>query len=79
MMKIQLVPHNIATGIMDEDSLADLSIMESIYAIRKLRAAILLAGKVIEVDDPNKYGQVFLSDFDIGIAAEEYKILAVSK
>ena len=73
MIKIQLIPEAIANNIMDEEGLSELSCMESIYAIRKLRAAILLAGKTIEVGPPNKYGQVFLVEFDISIDEGEYR------
>lgn len=71
-MKILIRPFHIAGSIPSEDELLDCSAIESIYAIRKLRAAILYQGMLVEVGEPNQHGQVFLGEFDIWINKEDY-------
>lgn len=74
-MKIKLLPQRIRENTASEEQLFDVSIMESIYAIRALQAAIYYSvDTVVEVGEPNADGQVFLDEFDIHINKDEYSI-----
>ncbi|MCP4337384.1 MAG: hypothetical protein GY799_00515 [Desulfobulbaceae bacterium] len=74
-MVIKIHQTEIAENIASEVDLLDQSAMESIYAIRKLRAGILLDGYEIDVEDPNSHGQVFIKEYEIWINKGEYSII----
>lgn len=69
-MIIKLLPKAISASVSPEEQLADNSILESIYEIRKLRAAIDLADKEINIGplDNTHSGSVFLESHDIWIS-----------
>lgn len=77
-MKVKLILKNIA-GSTDLDDISeqyvDTSILESLYEIRKLRAALLLGYDVIEVNEPNNYGQVFNVEHSVYFNRDEYEIV----
>lgn len=75
-MKVQLIRSNIIENLYSEEQLSDYGLMESIYAIRKLKAlAESLATGSIEVQDStNNSSQVFSVKYDIWFQAEEYKL-----
>jgi len=52
-MFIKLKPATIVKNIESEEELADKNIMESLYTIRKLKAAVIEGDKIIEVNDIN--------------------------
>lgn len=64
-MKIKILPQTIVDSTQSEDKLLDCSVIESIYEIRALKAAIELADKEIEITKSNGSGQVFLDSHDI--------------
>lgn len=45
------------------------------YEIRKLRAAILIGPDIIEVDEPDKYGQIRVVEHDVILWKDEYEIV----
>lgn len=49
-MLITILPQKIVDSISSEDELLDLSVGESIYVIRALKAAVELNAKVVNVD-----------------------------
>jgi len=76
-MKIQLIPEKIVENVSDEEQLSD-NVMDAIYDIRKLKAAVMLAGVAVEVKEPtDKFQQIFIDQFDIWFDKEEYQIVEV--
>lgn len=77
-MKVKLILSNIA-GSTDLDDISeqfvDYSIMDSLYEIRKLRAALLIGNNVIEVDGPTEYGQVLNVEYSVYFNRDEYEIV----
>jgi len=72
-MKIKLIKEEILNNLYSEEDLRDLSIMESIYSIRKLKAlADSLDGEYILVSDDIKNGQVFSHKYQIWFSNNEY-------
>ncbi|MCK9446779.1 hypothetical protein M0Q50_07970 [bacterium] len=72
-MKIKLIKEEILNNLYSEEDLRDLSIMESIYSIRKLKAlADSLDGEYILVSDDIKNGQVFSHKYQIWFLENEY-------
>ena len=71
-MKITLT-NNIADKI-NEDRLLDLSIIESIYEIRKLRALVESKDKgyIICKDESNNHGQVYSEKYQIWFCSDEF-------
>lgn len=68
-MKIKILPQAVVDITQSEDELLDCSVIESIYEIRTLKAAIELADKEIEITKTNGCGQVFLDSHDIWLKA----------
>lgn len=71
-MIISIIPEKIAEGITSEDELLGSSTIESIYQIRKLRAAIQLDGKSFSATI-NTGGQAYIDTHEIWIDEGEYK------
>lgn len=72
-MKIKLLPQQIMSNIRSEDELLDNgSVMESIYVIRKLKAALYFGTADISVSQKNSFDQVFVAAFDIWFSKDEY-------
>lgn len=65
MIKVKLDKVKILNNIKSEDELFDSSTIESIYAIRTLKALLHLGEDVIEVEIINAHGQAYLKDFSI--------------
>lgn len=75
-MKIKILPKVIVENIDSEESLSDQSIMESFYCIRKLKvAAFFGSDTILEVNQNNQYGQVYIDQFDIWLHENEFVIL----
>ena len=75
-MKIVLIPEKIIENLYTEEQLSDLSVLESIYEIRKLKAAILSNGKPIEVTtNKMRYPQVYSNEYNIWFQSNEYREL----
>ena len=71
-MKIKIIPLKVVEAIESEEMLADLSVLESIYEIRVLKAAIELADKEIEITQMNSYGQVYLESHSIFLKSNTF-------
>ena len=65
-MKIRLKPREILNNTASEKWLSESPLIEAIYEIRKLKAALYYGDQVIEVDD-FKHTQVFLDRFDVWV------------
>lgn len=76
-MKIILWPNQIVNNLPSEEDLLDMSKMESLYVIRRLKAALFYTGDdaVFSVDEPNSAGQVYIDDFEIWISENEYIVV----
>lgn len=76
-MFIKLIPLKIVERTDPESDLLDQSKMESIYAIRALKAAVELAGKTIEINDlhEHKNGQVYLKSYMIWLKPDTWVAL----
>jgi len=83
-MKVKLIPENIFKNIPSEEELVDMSILESIYIIRKLKACIVSEKNgFIEVSQPCIDGnyeddiknQIFSPVFNTGFLPNEYEKL----
>lgn len=75
-MKVKLISKNILNYLYTENELADFSIMESFYTIRKLKSVIYsLENDYIEVSEPKENGQVYCEQFKIWFNINDYKIL----
>ena len=64
-MKVKLDKDIIMSQNYTEEELTELSIMESLYIIRKLKALIALGDTVFEPEKINGHNQCFLPEFDI--------------
>lgn len=64
-MKVKLDKQTILNGFYTEEQLADLSIMESFYTIRQLKALLAIGDSVFEPVKINGHNQCYLPDFDI--------------
>jgi len=72
-MKATLDRAAIVGNISSEEDLSDCSMMESFYAIRKLKAlAESLEKGSIEIND-SKSGQIFSKKYDIWFGEDEYE------
>jgi len=69
--KIKIIALAVSKTTMSEEELSDLSIMESIYAIRRLKAAIDLYDHEIECE-VNDSGHAFIESHSIWIEPECY-------
>ncbi len=75
-MKIQLKTEEIIKNIPEEYELLDMSNVESLYYIRKLKALIYsLNHGYINVYDINNYKQCYIPEFQIWINENEYEII----
>ena len=75
-MRVRLIPKNIIENSYTEEELKDLSILESFYVMRKLKAVIKsVENSSIGVTEPNDNGQVFSSEFMIWFNQNEYEII----
>ena len=76
-MKIKLNALEVLLGIADEEALLEQSKMESIYAIRALKALVSSekTGFIIVNKKENKSGQVFSEDFQIWFSRNEFDCL----
>jgi len=72
-MLVKLVGKQIAKNIYSEEELSELSVMESIYAIRILKAVIDADGKYIEVKETEN-NQVYSKKYKIHFSEGEYLI-----
>jgi hypothetical protein len=75
-MLIKLRPNQIVNNLPSEEDLLDMSKMESLYVIRRLRAALFYTGddEVFSVGDKLENGQVYIEAFDIWITENEYTV-----
>ena len=73
-MQIKLDTSKIALDVSSEESLEEEGVLDCLYVIRALRAAILLNGFIVEVSPANACGQIFLVEFDIWIDKEHYTV-----
>jgi hypothetical protein len=71
-MKIRILPLKVAESIESEENLADLSVLESIYEIRALKAAIELSDKEIEITEVNDLGQVYIDSHEIWLRPDTF-------
>ncbi len=77
-MKIKLNQIQIANNTSNEVDLLDLPIIESMYQIRKLKAAVLEADKIIETDDVSpENDQVYIDKYLIWFNKDEYTCIDV--
>lgn len=74
-MKIRILTEQIVNGIDSEESLLDSNIAESLHAIRQLKVAALIGGTVVDINQQNSHGQVFIDEHDIWINKECYEIV----
>ncbi len=75
-MKIKLNTIQIANNISNEIDLLDSPTIESIYLIRKLKAAILEADKIIEPDDVSpENAQIYINKYEIWFHDYEYTVI----
>lgn len=71
-MKVVLNSKETIESIYDENELMDLSIMESIYAIRTLKALVeSVENGFIEVSKQNNNGQVYSEKYQIWLSCFE--------
>lgn len=74
-MKVKIIPEKFLENAQSEENLLDLSKLESIYEIRRLKVAIKYAHQVVEIDEAketNKDGQIFIKEYEIWINKNEY-------
>lgn len=72
-MKVKLKSKETIEHLYNESELSELSLMESIYSIRILKAlAESLENGFIEVTDKNDSGQVFSEKYKIWLSYFEY-------
>ena len=67
-------PQKICDRLPEEVDMLDKNVLEAIYLIRALRAAIEIGGKMIQVEKPNKHGQIHLDKYKIEIDKECYTV-----
>ncbi|CAL9964014.1 hypothetical protein VPHD479_0085 [Vibrio phage D479] len=70
---VRLKPEAIVDQIESEDELAEQSIMESLYAIRALKAAAKYGTLPIEVKLHATSDQVWIEEFQIWLQSNEYE------
>ena len=70
-MVIKIDAKAIVDTLESEEELLGTSIEESLYAIRRLKVAIKL--NTVEIKKSNKYGQVYIDEFEIWLDKEHYK------
>lgn len=75
-MKVKLNSKTIIKNILKEEQLSDYSEIESLFHIRKVKAAIESKDQgFIEVDDEIKNGQVKSNDYRIWLQEGEYELV----
>jgi len=75
-MKIKLNRLEIINNLYTEEELSDLSIMESFYHIRKLKAlSESLESGYIKIDKTNQYNQVYSNKYEIWFNLNEYELI----
>ncbi len=72
MISVKLIGSIIANNTYSESELSELSVMESIYAIRKLKAVIESNGGFIDVKE-GEDNQVYSEKYKIWFQEGEYK------
>ena len=72
MISVKLIGSVIANNTYNENELSELSVMESIYAIRKLKAVIESNGDFIDVTEGEE-NQVYSEKYKIWFQEGEYK------
>lgn len=72
MISVKLIGSVIANNTYSESELSELSVMESIYAIRKLKAVIESNGDFIDVKEGEE-NQVYSEKYKIWFQEGEYK------
>lgn len=63
--EIRILPLEISNSVKSDEELGDLSIVDCIYEIRRLRVAIDVGQ--VEITKMNKYGQVYIDSHEIWI------------
>jgi hypothetical protein len=72
MISVKLIGSIIANNTYSESELSELSVMESIYAIRKLKAVIESNGNFIDVKE-GEDNQVYSEKYKIWFQEGEYE------
>lgn len=72
MISVKLIGSVIANNTYSENELSELSVMESIYAIRKLKAVIESNGDFIDVKE-GEDNQVYSEKYKIWFQEGEYE------
>lgn len=71
-MLVKLLPAKIVEKSDREEQLADESVMESIYIIRKLRAALHYGNESVELETNDDDTQVYSKEFMIWFSKDEF-------
>lgn len=71
MIKVKIDVEKTLDSLESEDELLDLSIMESIYNIRALKACLEFQGKIIEVKKVSDHGQALIEKHQIHVYVEK--------
>ena len=72
--KVKIKADVVIKGLYSEEEILDLSILESIYEVRKLKAVIecMQKGYIVARYPINRFNQCFSEEFDICFLKEEF-------
>lgn len=71
-MKVKILVDAILENSQSEEDLLEYSTIESIYEIRRLKTALMFRDKMINVEQVNNSGQIYIEATQIWINKGEY-------
>lgn len=75
-MIVKLIPEKVIENAYNEEQLLDLSVIESLYVIRSLKACIKSEQENgINITQFNQHGQAYSKEFSIWFKQNEYEFI----
>jgi hypothetical protein len=74
-MKIKILSKQISSEVPEDDVIFDSSVKDVFYIIKTLQVGCAYQDEIIEVDEPDEYGQIYIKEYDIFIQSHMYEIV----